>query len=43
VRICIEAVSLDSNIIMVHPDGTGVLKNAVPCVRTGLKLTRCTG
>jgi hypothetical protein len=26
VRIKIEAVSLDSTIVKVHPDGTGVLK-----------------
>lgn len=27
VRIKIEAVSLDSTMIKVHPDGTGALKN----------------
>jgi len=27
IRIKIEAVSLDSTIIKVHPDGTGALKN----------------
>jgi transposase len=30
VRIRIEAVSLDSTIIKVHPDGTGALKKTVP-------------
>jgi len=30
VRIKIEAVSLDSTIIKVHPDGTGALKKTVP-------------
>jgi hypothetical protein len=29
VRIKIEAVSLDSTIIKVHPDGTGALKKTV--------------
>ena len=30
VRIKIEAVSLDSTIVRVHPDGTGALKKTVP-------------
>ena len=30
VRIRIEAVSLDSTIIKVHPDGTGALKKTAP-------------
>jgi len=30
VRIKIEAVSLDSTIVKVHPDGTGALKKTVP-------------
>jgi transposase len=30
VRIKIEAVSLDSTIVKVHPDGTGALKKAAP-------------
>ena len=30
VRIRIEAVSLDSTIVKVHPDGTGALKKTVP-------------
>jgi hypothetical protein len=30
VRIRIEAVSLDSTIVKVHPDGTGALKNRTP-------------
>src|SRR5258706_16127991 len=30
VRIKIEAVSLDSTIVKVHPDGTGALKKKVP-------------
>ena len=30
VRIKIEAVSLDSTSVKVHPDGTGALKNTVP-------------
>jgi transposase len=30
VRISIEAVSLDSTIVKVHPDGTGALKKTVP-------------
>jgi transposase len=30
VRIKIEAVSLDSTIVKVHPDGTGALKTTVP-------------
>jgi transposase len=30
VRIKIEAVSLDSTIVKVHPDGTGALKNTAP-------------
>ena len=30
VRIKIEAVSLDSTIVKVHPDGTGALKKADP-------------
>ena len=30
VRIKIEAVSLDSTSIKVHPDGTGALKKTVP-------------
>ena len=30
VRIRIEAVSLDSTSIKVHPDGTGALKKTVP-------------
>jgi transposase len=30
IRIKIEAVSLDSTIIKVHPDGTGALKKTVP-------------
>lgn len=29
-RVRIEAVSLDSTIIKVHPDGTGALKKTVP-------------
>ncbi len=30
VRLKIEAVSLDSTIVKVHPDGTGALKKTVP-------------
>ncbi len=30
VRVRIEAVSLDSTIVRVHPDGTGALKKTVP-------------
>jgi transposase len=30
IRIKIEAVSLDSTIIKVHPDGTGALKKTAP-------------
>lgn len=30
VRVKIEAVSLDSTIVKVHPDGTGALKKTVP-------------
>ncbi len=30
VRIKIEAVSLDSSIVKVHPDGTGALKKTAP-------------
>ncbi len=30
IRIRIEAVSLDSTIVKVHPDGTGALKRMVP-------------
>jgi transposase len=30
VRIKIEAFSLDSTIVKVHPDGTGALKKTVP-------------
>lgn len=30
VRIKLEAVSLDSTIVKVHPDGTGALKKAAP-------------
>ena len=30
VRICIEAVSLDSTTVKVHPDGTGALKKTDP-------------
>jgi hypothetical protein len=30
VRIKIEAVSLDSTIVKVHPDGTGALKKTAP-------------
>ena len=30
IRITIEAVSLDSTIVKVHPDGTGALKKMVP-------------
>jgi hypothetical protein len=30
VRIRIEAVSLDSTVIKVHPDGTGALKKTAP-------------
>lgn len=30
VRIKIEAVSLDSTVVKVHPDGTGALKKTVP-------------
>ena len=30
VRIKLEAVSLDSTIVKVHPDGTGALKKTVP-------------
>ena len=30
VRIKIEAVSLDSTVIKVHPDGTGALKKTAP-------------
>jgi len=30
VRIKVEAVSLDSTIVKVHPDGTGALKKTVP-------------
>ena len=30
IRIKIEAVSLDSTIVKVHPDGTGALKKTVP-------------
>ena len=30
VRIRIEAVSLDSTMVKVHPDGTGALKKTVP-------------
>src|SRR5688572_33428173 len=30
IRIRIEAVSLDSTIVKVHPDGTGALKKTVP-------------
>jgi len=30
VRIKIEAVSLDSTMVKVHPDGTGALKKTVP-------------
>ena len=30
IRIKLEAVSLDSTIVRVHPDGTGVLKKTVP-------------
>jgi hypothetical protein len=30
VRIKIEAVSLDSTIVKVHPDGKGALKKTVP-------------
>ncbi|GAJ08260.1 unnamed protein product, partial [marine sediment metagenome] len=33
VRIKIEAVSLDSTIVKVHPDGTGALKKRSPCHR----------
>ena len=30
VRVKLEAVSLDSTIVQVHPDGTGALKKTVP-------------
>jgi len=30
VRVRIEAVSLDSTVVKVHPDGTGALKKTVP-------------
>ena len=30
VRIKLEAVSMDSTIVKVHPDGTGALKKTVP-------------
>ena len=30
VRIRVEAVSMDSTIVKVHPDGTGALKKTVP-------------
>lgn len=30
IRITIEAVSLDSTVVKVHPDGTGALKKTVP-------------
>jgi hypothetical protein len=30
VRIKIEAVSLDSTVVKVHPDGTGALKKTAP-------------
>ena len=30
IRIKLEAVSLDSTIVKVHPDGTGALKKTVP-------------
>src|SRR5258706_16271663 len=33
VRIRIEAVSLDSTMVKVHPDGTGALKKRVPSYR----------
>ena len=33
VRIRLEAVSMDSTIVKVHPDGTGVLKKTVPIDR----------
>ena len=29
IRIGVEAVSLDSTVVKVHPDGTGALKNTV--------------
>ena len=29
-RVCIEAVSLDSTIVTVHPHGTGALKKTTP-------------
>lgn len=30
IRVRIEAVSLDSTVVKVHPDGTGALKKTVP-------------
>ena len=48
VRIKIEAVSLDSTIVKVHPDGTGALKKTAPNPlanrepRAGRKLGHCT-
>ena len=33
VRIKVEAVSMDSTIVKVHPDGTGALKKRTPVHR----------
>ena len=40
VRIKLEAVSMDSTIVKVHPDGTGALKKTVPNPSASLAAAR---